>query len=174
MTRRQAQRRTEQQDLSLLTPPHWCVQPLQAHAGAPFSLKHSKLLSSVWRQKASFMQIQGYLYLSHKAPSLPTDIYYCRLNFWLWFCLELLLILIASSTPISLSPNGIQLHKQVGSRWLHHSGCYSTRVNVAHNWAFIALYGNLNVSPLGSMIRNSTEKSICLNPRWSSPRKLIS
>lgn len=123
------------------------------------------------------MQIQGYLYLSHRAPSPSPDIYYCRLRLWLGVCLELLLIEITPNTSISLSPNGIQLHKQVGSRWLHHwklSGCYSTWVKVAHNWAFFALYSNLNVSPLGSAIRNSTEKSTWLNPKWISPRKFIS
>lgn len=122
--RGQAQRRTEQQDWTLLTPPQWGVQPLQAHAEAPFSTEHSKLLSSVWRQKASYLQIQWYLYLSHKAPSPFPEIYYYRIN----FCIEMLLRDITSNTSISLSPNGIQLHKQAGSRWLHWkvSGCYST------------------------------------------------
>lgn len=173
--RRQTQRRTEYQDSSLLTPPHPCVQPLQAHAEAPFSPKHSKL-SPVWRQKAWFMQIQGYLCLSHKAPSPFPDICYCRIDVWIWFCLELLLIEITSNISISLSPNGIQLHKHVGSRWIHHlkiSGYYSTWVKVTHNWAFVALYSNLNVSPLGSVIRNNTEKFTWLNLRWISPREFI-
>lgn len=122
------------------------------------------------------MQIQGYLYLSHKVPSPSPDIYYCRLNVWIWFCLKLLLILITSNTPISLSPNGILLHQQVGSRWLHHwkiSGLNSTWVNMPHNWAFVALCSNRNVSPLGNMIRNNSEESTWLNPRWISPRKFI-
>lgn len=89
-----------------------CAAPPGTCRGT-LSLKHSELISSVWRQKASFMQIQGYLYLSHKAPSPSPDIYYCKLNLWIGVCLELLLIEITSNPSISLSPNGIELHKHV-------------------------------------------------------------
>lgn len=123
--------------------------------------------------KASFTQIQGHLNLSHKTPSPSPAISYSRLNVWIWFCLELL-IKITSNTSISLSPNSIQLHKQVGSRWLHHwkiSGFYSAWVKVAQNWAFVALYSNLSVSLLGGMIRNNTELHLAKS-KMDLPKKI--
>lgn len=50
-TRRQTQSKIEQQDSSLLITPHLCVQPLQKHVEATFSLSISKFLSLVCKQK---------------------------------------------------------------------------------------------------------------------------
>ena len=43
VTRRQTQSKIEQQDSCLLITPHSCMQPLQEHVEAAFSLKHFKV-----------------------------------------------------------------------------------------------------------------------------------